>query len=42
MNESPLTEAKIKEFVAAWYQALDNHVPVSEAYALLADEGLNI
>lgn len=41
-NQTPLTEANIKEFVAAWYRALDFHVPIKEAYALLADEGLNM
>jgi hypothetical protein len=38
----PLTEDQIKRFVAAWYLALDNHAPIEEFYALLADEGLSI
>lgn len=39
---TPLTEAEIRHFVAAWYEALDFHVPIEQAYALLADEGLNM
>ena len=35
----PITEQQIKDFVAAWYQALDFHVPIEQAYALLADQG---
>lgn len=34
--------AQIKKFVAAWYQALDFHVPVEECYKMLADQGLNV
>ena len=41
MSES-ITLDQIKQFAAAWYQALDFHVPIEEAYALLADEGLNM
>ena len=41
MNE-PITEDQIKIFVAAWYQALDFHVPIEQAYALLADQGLHV
>lgn len=37
-----ITEEEIKEFVAAWYRALDFHVPIEEAYSFLADEGLNM
>lgn len=37
-----LTLDEIKKFAAAWYQALDFHVPIEEAYKLLTDEGLNI
>jgi hypothetical protein len=33
---------QIKEFAAAWYQALDFHAPIEDAYALLADNGLNM
>jgi hypothetical protein len=39
---SPITEDQIKKFAAAWYQALDFHVPIQDAYALLADKGLNM
>lgn len=40
--QNRFTEASIKEFVAAWYRALDFHVPLADAYAFLADEGLNM
>jgi len=40
--KSPFSESNIKEFVAAWYRALDFHVPIAEAYAFLADDGLNM
>ena len=30
MSDSPITEAQIKEFAAAWYQALDQHVPSAD------------
>jgi len=38
----PITEEQVKSFVAAWYQALDFHVPIEQAYALLADQGLHV
>jgi hypothetical protein len=41
MNE-PITVEQIKKFAAAWYLALDQHVPIEECYKFLADEGLNI
>ncbi|MBP1466980.1 nuclear transport factor 2 family protein [Candidatus Chloroploca sp. M-50] len=41
-DSTTLTEAAIRRFVAAWYEALDFHVPIEQAYALLADEGLNM
>jgi hypothetical protein len=37
-----ITVDEIKKFAAAWYLALDQHVPVEEAYKFLADEGLNM
>lgn len=37
-----ITKEQIDEFVAAWYQALDFHVPFEEAYTFLAEEGLNV
>jgi hypothetical protein len=33
---------QIKQLVAAWYLALDQHAPIEECYKLLADEGLNM
>jgi hypothetical protein len=37
-----LTLDEIKRFVAAWFRALDFHVPVEECYQLVADEQLHI
>lgn len=37
-----ITLDQIKKFVAAWYLALDQHVPLDDIYKLLADEGLNV
>ncbi|MCW5205387.1 hypothetical protein VU08_00420 [Desulfobulbus sp. F5] len=37
-----MNEENIRIFVAAWYRALDFHVPLADAYAFLADEGLNM
>ena len=42
MDNAPLTQAEITAFVAAWYQALDFHMPIQQVYPLLADEGLNM
>lgn len=39
---TPLTEKAIFEFAAAWYRALDFHVPIAEIYTLLADKDLNM
>ena len=32
----------IKALVAAWYLALDQHVPIADAYKLLADNDLHV
>jgi hypothetical protein len=37
-----ITSDQIKQFAAAWFQALDFHVSIEDAYALLADKGLNM
>jgi len=37
---STITDQQIQEFVAAWYQALDFHLPIQQVYPLLASEGL--
>jgi hypothetical protein len=42
MPSSPLTEGEISTFVAAWYRALDFHVPIAEAYSFLAERGLDM
>lgn len=39
---SPITSDQIKTFVAAWYQALDFHIPFEDAYKFLTDQGLNV
>jgi hypothetical protein len=38
----PLTEEEIRRFVVAWYQMLDFHLPIEQAYPLLAEQGLNV
>ena len=38
MTGSPLDDTGIRQFAAAWYLALDNHAPVEEVAALLADD----
>jgi hypothetical protein len=40
--DAPLTDSQLREFVAAWYRALDFHVPIEEAAAFLADTDLNV
>jgi len=37
---SPISEQQIRIFVAAWYQALDFHLPIEQVYPLLASDGL--
>lgn len=37
-----LNEENIRRFAAAWYLALDQHVPIEQCTALLADEGLRM
>ncbi len=39
---SEISTGEIKVFVAAWFRALDFHVPLDEIYMLLADQGLNM
>ena len=36
------TEKQIYAFVAAWFRALDFHVPIEEAVAFLADRDLHV
>jgi hypothetical protein len=42
MMTNTITVDDIKKFAAAWYLALDQHVPVEECYKFLADDGLNM
>jgi len=41
-EQAPLTEGQIREFVAAWYRALDFHVPIEEGWTFLADRELHM
>ncbi len=41
MSDS-ITEDQIKKFTAAWFLALDQHVPLEAAYQFLADDGLHM
>jgi len=42
MATDPITQEQIQAFAAAWFLALDQHVPIQEAYHLLADDGLHM
>ena len=37
-----LTEQGVKEFVVAWYRALDEHAPIEQCLSLLAEDGLRM
>ena len=37
-----ITIDQIKKFAVAWFLALDQHVPLEQAYSFLADNGLNM
>ena len=37
-----ISEEQIRQFVVAWYLALDQHVPPEECARLVADEGLEM
>jgi hypothetical protein len=39
---NPITLDEVRRFAAAWYLALDQHVPIEECYKFLTDEGLNM
>jgi hypothetical protein len=39
---NPITLDDIKTFAAAWFLALDQHVPIEESYTFLTDAGLNM
>lgn len=42
MGNPALTIENINRFVAAWYQALDFHIPIEQVYPLLAETGLSV
>ena len=37
-----ITMDQVKKFAEAWFLALDQHVPLEQAYSFLADNGLNM
>lgn len=39
---SGISMEQIKAFIAAWYRALDLHLPIEEVYSFLADQNLNM
>ncbi len=41
MNQQ-INEEQVNRFAKAWFQALDNHLPIKECYAFLASEGLTM
>lgn len=41
-HAEPITEAQVRAFAAAWYQALDSHVPTAEILTLVADENVKM
>lgn len=41
-NENALTQNDVENFIAAWYQALDYHLPIDQIYKLLAEEALDM
>jgi hypothetical protein len=42
VSTTPITEDQVRRFAVAWFLALDQHVPVEQCYAMLADEGLRM
>lgn len=42
MSSTPITEDQVRRFAAAWFLALDQHVPIEQCYNLLADDGLRM
>lgn len=42
MSDSPITEAQVRRFAEAWFLALDQHAPIEQCYAMLADDGLQM
>ena len=42
MGNPALTIENINRFVAAWYQALDFHIPIEQVYPLLAETDLSV
>ena len=42
MSDSPITEAQVRRLAEAWFLALDQHAPIEQCYAMLADDGLQM
>lgn len=40
MTSTPVTEAEVRQFIAAWFERLDVHAPPEEVLPLVADEEL--
>ncbi|MBN8231530.1 hypothetical protein JYK02_28860 [Corallococcus macrosporus] len=40
--KTPITLEQIRRFASAWYQALDQHVPVEECFSLVAEDDLRM
>ncbi len=41
-HAGPITEEQINKFVAAFYLALDQHVPPAECATMVSDQGLQM
>lgn len=42
MDQDAVTMEQVRAFAAAWFLALDRHVPIERAYSFLSDDGLNM
>lgn len=42
LAQDAITMEQARAFAAGWFLALDQHVPIDQAYGFLADEGLNM
>lgn len=42
MSTDTITMEQVRAFAAAWFMALDQHVPFEQACSFLADRGLNM
>lgn len=42
MADDAITIDQARAFAEGWFRALDDHVPIEQAYSFLADDGLNM